>query len=373
MRSPPATTHRTASPLHSPPAALLRSSLILLAALTTPQLRAQTAPQPTPPEASPYTLHVYTNLLQIPTLVLNPTLHPLPPISPDKFNISLDSGPTFHPTHMRLEGDDPIDLAILLDLSGDTYNLQSALSHSIQVFTKQSLQPHDHVSIYAIDCIFVRAANDVPANESDRIAHALDEATTYPDLHGEGERSPRCAKSLHLWNALTKVAESIGTMPGRRVILVISNGRDTRSVVTWSELARYASARSIAIFGLYPAFDMNLSSFSFRLDEQDQFDQLCQLTGGLVLSTSYPSVPTNLKRVVDLLRGRYILEFPRPDAGGVGDHHIDVTITKTDAFIRPAGISYPAPDPALLKDPTTIPSTPSPATFGTRHPLDQKN
>jgi hypothetical protein len=371
MRFRRATTHRTASLLIFPPAALLSTALLLLTAANPSQLHAQ-APQP-PPGDPTYTLHVYTNLLQIPTLVLNPTLHPLPPISTDKFNISLDSGPTFHPTHMRLEGDDPIDLAILLDLSGDIYDLQSALSHSIQTFTKQSLQPHDHVSIYAIDCLFIRTVDDVPATEDNRIAHALDEAINYPQIHGEGKKGPHCAKSLHLWNALTKVAESIGTMPGRRVILVISNGRDTQSVVTWNELARYASARSITIFGLYPALDMNLYSFSSRLDEEDPFNQLCQLTGGMVLFTSYLGVPTNLKRVVDLLRGRYILEFPRPDVGVGGDHNIDVTITKTDAFIRPAGISYPAPDPTVLKDPTTIPSAPSPATFGTRHPLDPKS
>jgi hypothetical protein len=115
---------------------------------------------------------------------------------------------------------------------------------------------------------------------------------------------------------------------------------------------------------------MNLNSFSFKLDEEGPFNQLCQLTGGLVLLTSYPGVPTNLKRVVAFLRGRYILEFPRPDSNRGSEHIIEVTITKTDAFIRPAGISYPPPNPSLATDPTTVPSPPSPATFGTRHPSD---
>jgi len=64
------------------------------------QLLAQSTP-PAPPSESPgYTLHVYVNLVQIPTLVPNQSFSPIPPIDLDEFNISLDSGPRFHPTHM---------------------------------------------------------------------------------------------------------------------------------------------------------------------------------------------------------------------------------------------------------------------------------
>ena len=34
---------------------------------------------------------------------------------PAQFRLSLDSGPTFQPTHVRMEGDDPISMAILID------------------------------------------------------------------------------------------------------------------------------------------------------------------------------------------------------------------------------------------------------------------
>jgi hypothetical protein len=377
MRFRRATTHRTTSLLISLAAASLRLLLLLLASATASQLAAQSTP-PAPPSDNPgstdhgYTLHVYVNLLQIPTLVLSPWLSPLPPISLDKFNISLDSGPRFHPTHIRLEGDDPIDLAILLDLSGDAYHLQSALSHSILAFANQSLQPHDHVSIYAIDCLFVGTANDIPATNGDRIAHALDTAISYPRLHGVGETAPHCAKSLHLWNALGKVAETLSPVPGRRIILVISNGHDQRSAVHWNDLRSYAASRSIAIFGLYPTPDPHThpGGFHLMLSTEDPFNQLCQLTGGMVLFTSPSEVSYNLEHTIDLVRGRYILEFPRPDAGDRGEHHINVTLRNADAFIRPAGISYPPADPSIANDPTTLPSTPSPAVFGSRHPLN---
>jgi hypothetical protein len=60
-----------------------------------------------------------------------------------------------------------------------------------------------------------------------------------------------------------------------------------------------------------------------------------------------------------MLRGRYIVEFPRPFHSESGEHSLIVTIDKSDAFIRAAGISVPMADPAVLADPTTVPSDPS--------------
>jgi len=308
------------------------------------------------------------NSLQIPTLVLSASLAQLPPVSIDEFNIRLDGGPLFHPTHIRREGDDPIDLAILLDLSGNAFGLQSSFSRSILAFANQSLQPRDHVSIFAVDCLLVRTANDLPASEGDLIAHAVDKAISFPQLHGAKSSTPHCGDSLHLWNTLATVAQSISSLPGRRVVLVLSNGYDHRSPLHWNELRTYADERSITFFGLYPpAIDPD--SFHFMLSTEDPFNQLCQLTGGLILSTSAPDLPADLKRTMAFVRGRYILEFPRPDTGERGFHDIDVTIKNHDAYIRAAGVSYPSADPSIAADPTTLPSPPSPAVYGNRHPV----
>jgi len=70
------------------------------------------------PEEPIHTLHVYTNLIQIPTLVLGPNRERLTkPIAENRFSVSIDSGPKFRATHVRLEGDDAISLSILLDVS----------------------------------------------------------------------------------------------------------------------------------------------------------------------------------------------------------------------------------------------------------------
>jgi hypothetical protein len=62
---------------------------------------------------------------------------------------------------------------------------------------------------------------------------------------------------------------------------------------------------------------------------------------------------------VTKLRERYIVEFPRPAKSEPGELGMEVKIVKDNYFIRPTGISVPIPDPALLADPTTVPSDPS--------------
>ena len=373
MRFRRASTHPTVSAKTFPQVLLLSLSLLL----AVPHIQAQVitpsaAQQATAPQAdeSPYTLHVYTDLVEIPTLVLSSTFQAFPLLRADTFNITLDSGPPFHPTHVRLEGDDPIDLAILLDTSSDAYTMQSVLRRSMLTFATEALRPQDQVSIYAIDCAFIRSAEDVPANDTHRIAHDLEAAIDYPLLHVKGQTRPHCAGSVKLWNTVATVAASIHAMPGRRVILVVSSGKDHHSSFKWRVLTHYAAVNSVSIFGLSLPPSFSSRPVLSYTNPEDPFQQICQLTGGIVLVSPLAGVLASMERFMELVRGRYILEFPRPDTGSPGAHTIVVKLVGREAFIRTAGITFPQADPALRSDPATITNPPSPATFGTQRPVD---
>jgi hypothetical protein len=78
------------------------------------------------------------------------------------------------------------------------------------------------------------------------------------------------------------------------------------------------------------------------------------------MTTNPDSIGKTLERSIAMLRDRYIVEFPRPSNSTRGEHDMRVKIAKSgDDFIRPSGISVPIRDPALLADPTTVPSDPS--------------
>ena len=80
----------------------------------------------------------------------------------------------------------------------------------------------------------------------------------------------------------------------------------------------------------------------------------------MLLPTSANDLGKQLAWAVKLIRGRYIVEFPRPVTTVGGHHSLDITIsTRRDAFIRPAGSEFPTDDPSILNDPTTVPPDPS--------------
>ena len=97
-------------------------------------------------------LHSYTNLIQVPVLVLRSSHKPLPPIAASKFGVSLNDGPVFRATHVRPEGDDPIALSILLDEGGSGMGFEPTIQGSIANLVPGSLHASDRVSIYVLGC-----------------------------------------------------------------------------------------------------------------------------------------------------------------------------------------------------------------------------
>jgi hypothetical protein len=297
----------------------------------------------------PMTLHAYANLVQIPVLVLSPSLEPLPLISASKFAISLDVGPKFRPTHVRLEGEDPIALSILLDVGESDAQLMPDIDDVVAGLSPTFLRRGDRVSIYALDCTLTRSLYNVPA-DSTQLKDGVDAALRLWNSRGQRKQA-HCKKAVHLWDALTLMTENLSSLRGRRVILAVTDGHDRGSSNTWNELRRFAAAGAVAIFGMTP--------HELLPSPEDVFALVCGLTGGVVLATDKSKIRRDLERFTDMLRDRYILEFPRTDNAPAGLHTIDVTIGNSNAVIRSTGISVPITDPRILADPTTVPSDPS--------------
>jgi len=343
----------------------------------------QLAPAPVPAQdPAPYTLHVYTNLIQIPTLAVTEDLKQLPPIPLKNFNISLDGGSPFHPSQMHREGDDPIDLAILLDASGDQNILVQNIGAALATLAPGYLHPEDHVSIFALDCTLIRSFDDLPANAD--LHRGVTAALTSSLLHGTKTHSA-CANHLHLWDSMARISVELANRHGRRVLLVVSDGKDTASTSKWSDLRQMLSSESITLFALQDTFQFNSNFAASSLSEahlsrlltagtassEDLFRDLCQSNGGTILPTPLDYLKRNLQNVITMLRGRYILEFPRANNSEPGLHNISVTVPNPTAFITITGVIVPMPDAKILADPTTVPTvTPSQATFGNHRPLN---
>ncbi|MEO6909754.1 MAG: hypothetical protein ABI158_02375, partial [Edaphobacter sp.] len=310
------------------------------------------------------TLHVYKNLLEVPVLVLRPNGDRIKkPIADERFSVSLDAGPWFRVTHVRREGDDPVTLSILLDVSGDGRLLMSKMADAIAGLAPGSLGPHDHVSVYALDCSLISGASDLPADPVtlkravDGVLSSWTERNSKKRAHGVVASD--CKQKEYLWDALAKLTKSLHPLPGRRVILVVSDGEDHGSTHTWNQVIEEAQGASVAIFGLKYSPNLGAANTTYtenplrprgeftlstqtappaELDRGSPFGNLCELTGGAAKLASPRTLKARLKEFTVMVRERYIVEFPRPLNGKPGWHGITVRIDRGNYFVRSAGI-----------------------------------
>jgi VWFA-related protein len=364
---------RAPRPLHGPifhsarPLALLFAALMILARLPT-QLSAQEG-EPPPPGTPMYTLHVYTNLVQLPTLVLNDDLKPLPLLNKDQFTLSLDGGPVFRPTQIHLEGDDPIVMAIMLDASGTEDDLIRKAPAAIASLSSHALTPHDRVALFAFDCSIV-AYPKLLDPDPVKLRAALDDLLKTTGLHGPKSSRANCYHNAQVWNFMTVVVNALTKFSGRRAIVAITDGFDKNSKVSRADLQQFAVNFSATIFDIDSNNRVHNPIETLAIHNANADLQiLTSGTGGLVFPTSSDDFASTLQRIVALLRSRYIIEFPRPSNSTVGTHIVEVKVPKRNAVIRSAGVSVPMPGDKELHDPDNVPSDPTRTpTQGNRKP-----
>jgi hypothetical protein len=337
-----------------------RSSLLLLllaaAACVAIPLHAQDAPPPEPDGSAPYTLHLYARLVELPTLIFFRDEKP-PTLDAQQINIklrsiALNSTQSFHPTSVRLQGDDPLSLAILLDVSGDQTKLISAIQKDFSAWVTRSLRPQDRVSIFALDCNVIQTSSDVGINPS-LLQGGLDLALTSPLSHGASDK-PSCGKSIRLSGSLVFVMRKLSKLPGRRILLVVSGGRNDQTKITWPQLGTEAGIDSVTVFGLSTRGPMESQGMTDLYNFTEQ-------SGGLLFSTDPAGVPKTLDELINLLRSRYILQFPMPHDKTPVAYRVVVTVPKFDAITLPSGISVPLPNAAIDHPSTDLPSQASPS------------
>jgi hypothetical protein len=316
--------------------------LVGFAALSVGGLSAQDANTPT--------LRVYPNLVQVPVLVLGQDRNPTTPIAESRFFVSLDRGPRFRVAHARLEGDDPISLAILLDVEQPDPRLIGKIDDAIAGLAPDYLRPADHVAVYAMDCGLIRSSDDGATDSATLKQHVDLVLKAWKDRAWTPAKD--CKAPQHLWDSLVAMTESLSREPGRRVILAVTDGNDRGSKYPFNGPGQLAQERGVAIFGLLRPDDRGLVF-------GDTLRMLCEETGGIELINKDTSLARQLERFTELVRGRYIVEFPRPVNTKGGHYGMQITIAKSNAFIRPSGIGVPVYSSAVLKDPTTVPLDPS--------------
>lgn len=303
------------------------------------------------------TLHAYADLMQVPALVLDSRLRPMQhPIDAGQFVVSLDSGKRFSPSNVRLEGDDPLELAIVLDVSGTQKDLVKSLPGVGAEFAA-TLHPQDHLSLYALACGQLLTTGERIKPDPKVVESALLGLVESPEVAKRLNGTP-CENNLQLWSGMVDVVRHLHGTAGRRSMLVVSGGQDEGSQITWADLHDVAGTEGVALFGMNDGKEMaarQLKAAKHHHIALDPFQDLCASTGGIVLRASPSTAGKGLAEWVTLLRGRYVIEFPRPQQMREGVHSIAISIEgEPDAVVTEAGVQVRLPNAAEMADPDRV-------------------
>lgn len=321
--------------------------LMMIATCTAAHLPAQDGPTPAPQNGAPYVLHLYARLVELPTMILVREQKKHITLEPQQINIRLNAGQPFHPTSVRPEGNDPLSIAVLLDVSGDRADQLAALQKYFAEWVSSSLRPQDHVSLYALDCDLIETAHNMQANSA-ALQKSLDLALTTPLTHGTFAK-PACGNSIRLRGSILLVMNKLAQLPGRRTLLIVTGGRDGKSKVSWPRIDEQATLCSVTVFAI-------TSPESAQDQRIADVYNLVQQSGGFLFSPPAAALPNTLNEIVSLLRTRYILQFPEPEKTDSLIYRVFITVPKFDAVIRPSSITVPVPDPILDHPSTDLPS-----------------
>ena len=250
-------------------------------------------------------------VLPVEVAVTGPTGEVIPGLGRDDFSIAVDGRPA---AIAALAGPgEPLTVVLLLDVSASVLNY-SDLGDEIERSFAKALRPTDRARVGGIGNrlkLSPRFTSDVRELVRDGRA-----AIDFPKRERFGP-SP-------IWDALDEAIRVLAPEPGRRVVILVSDGRSTGNTVSAQAVVDRAVTAGIVVSGLSDARVQTISQggdLVAKVRAGLMMQELARLSGGLCLPENppefgeMPAAGPLLTRLVNDARAMYTIGVPIEDAG----------------------------------------------------------
>jgi VWFA-related protein len=264
----------------------------------------------------------------------------------------LDNGQPREIRHLWHESDLPLTVALVADVSGSQAGFIDSHREAIAQFLKQVIGPRDRAMVVEVarkswllsgltgSVADLSAAVDrigAPEGKRSRVLGPPCRNTTAPH---------NCGGSA-IWHALYYTAQELKPVPGRKAIIVLSDGVDTGSDIRLNDLIQTAQSAGTVVYAIKYAGAVRFVSIPGALAQAFNrgLDRLSRETGGLTFPNPGRKTSEVYARIESDLRNMYVLGFTPPaDARDLKFHALTLTTTQPDLAVR-ARAGYWAPGP----------------------------
>jgi len=253
------------------------------------------APQSKPDQPGSV-IRVSSNLVAVPVLVLDPAGRPVLDLSVADFRVEKD-GQAQKIVRLGEPGATPIELALLVDVSGSVRDRLTFEQQAAAAFLREVLRPVDSVTVFSVG-LEPKLVQARTSNVNEAVAAVMKLEPT--------------KEATAFYRSLVEAASYLaraGNPGARRVLVVISDGEDNHS-----EEIRFADAQHALLRDDCMFYSINPGGKSIELNviasrAQQQMADLASEIGGAFVVGSHEQFPAVFRRIVAELRAQYMLGF----------------------------------------------------------------
>jgi len=276
-------------------------------------------------------------------LVFKPPFRAVSGLVEKNFVIRLDGGMPFYPNYVHAQGSEPLSLSLLVDAeTSEPEKLSLGLQTALQRWPVDLLHGTDRLSVYVFGCRLIRTLNESPVDLKLSRGAVVD-ATSLSTFQAAIEGGRTCHQppiDVVLDAAISQIAHTSGW----KVVLMIVNGERTVNAYTLGKVRIAAAAAGVTLLVIKYVYGLRLPPLIYSTTEP--FNLLSASLGGVSVYSSFGDFGEATETLIDHIRRRYILSFPRPGNGTAGVHSLEVSTNVRGAIVRSSTASAPLLDDA---------------------------
>lgn len=258
-----------------------------------------------------YIEEIEVNVVELPVTVSDAGGAPVPNLTKENFTV-LENGQKKEIASFNFAANLPLSLGVLLDHSGSMKERMDTARSAASEFFRSIIKTNDRA--------FIAGFSAEPA----RIAPFVgDPGALEEQVNAIGE----AAGSTALYDAIVTGLYRFRNVQGRKALVVISDGEDTSSRLTYNDMLAYARASRVPLYFI---------GIGFALGGPSSMKSLAAETGGVAyMIRNVKQLPETYKQLEADLRTQYLLSYrtesSKKDTAYRG---IEVKVDKPDARVR---------------------------------------
>ena len=268
-------------------------------------------PASPPPGTSLPTFRVEARLVEVYASIFDKRGNPLPNLTRDRFQV-LDAG-TPQPLAVFEGAGEALSCALLLDTTGSMAEYLPALKTAVLHFV-DDLREEEALAVYTFN----------------RTLNVAQKFTTDKKQVKQAVMRTSAAGGTRLFDSVAHVSRDLEARPGKKALVVFTDGDDNASTLNAAGAARQAIQSGVPIYVIAQGAGLKDAKLMKILEE------LAAGTGGLAFRLTRPEkigeVFTEISRN---LRHTYLLSWKLPEGAGKSWHPIRIAVAGVeDARIR---------------------------------------